>query len=88
MDSKQPLQVTWLVSSTLQRMSQYWIGDISFSLALLRDFLDDIEADNNAYDVNYSLTSGSGTANKSSNDDNNSDSDMAGGIPKLTSFIG
>lgn len=67
-------------------MSQYWIGDISFSLALLRDFLDDIEADNNTYDV-YSSAS-VGATNKSSIDDIYSDGDMVGGIPKLTSFIG
>lgn len=82
MDSKQPLHVTWLISSTLQRMSQYWIGDISFSLALLKDFLDDIENDNNTFDVNYSSTS------DAPNDEENSENDKAEAVSKLTSFIG
>ena len=43
-DSSQPISVTQYASNSLQKFSRYWVTDLQFSLTLLGQFLEDMEA--------------------------------------------
>ena len=52
-DATQPEHVVNMTSQSLIRLHDYWIEDLSFSLTLLGQFLEDIEAYSEVHVLRY-----------------------------------
>lgn len=83
-DHSQPITVTSFASWALQRLSRYWVADISFTLTMLSHFLEDTES--YAEDL-CSLANPKSRTGSPTNEEPLAPSSTEEALAKVTSFI-